>query len=136
MEAEYLYPFISHANLEPQNTTAHWTDGVMEVWSPLADSHRRRGIWSRRCSGFPRKKSSIHIDRAGGGFGRRISADYLIEAAAIAHKVNAPVKLTWSREDDMRHDHLCARAAIHFLKGGVDAQGKVVAWKNHFFTFG
>jgi isoquinoline 1-oxidoreductase beta subunit len=134
VEAEYIYPFISHANLEPQNTTAHWKDGVMEVWSPLQIPTAGAGLITK-VLGIPAEKIKLHINRAGGGFGRRISADYLIEAASIAHKVNAPVKLTWSREDDLRHDHM-RPGGIHFLKGGVDAQGKVVAWKNHFFTFG
>jgi isoquinoline 1-oxidoreductase beta subunit len=134
VEAEYIYPFISHANLEPQNTTAHWKNGVMEIWSPLQIPSAGAGLVTKVLS-IPAEKVKIHINRAGGGFGRRISADYLIEAAAIAHKVNAPVKLTWAREDDLRHDHM-RPGGIHFLKGGVDASGKIVAWKHHSFTFG
>lgn len=132
--AEYLYPFISHANLEPQNTTAHFKDGVMEVWSPTQIPSAGAQMITRVLN-IPADKIKLHLNRAGGGFGRRISADYLVEAAAIAQKISAPVKLTWSREDDLRHDHY-RPGGIHFLKGGVDAQGKVVAWKNHFFTFG
>ncbi len=134
VQAEYVYPFISHANLEPQNTTAHWKDGVMEIWSPTQIPSIGTGMVNR-VLGIPPEKIKLHINRAGGGFGRRIGADYLIEAAAIAQKVNAPVKLTWAREDDLRHDQY-RPGGIHFLKGGVDAKGKVVAWKNHFFTFG
>ena len=134
VEAEYLYPFISHANLEPQNTTARWKDGVMEVWSPTQVPGAGASMVSRVLK-IPENKIVLHITRAGGGFGRRISADFLVEAAAIAQKVSAPVKLTWSREDDLKHDHF-RPGGIHFLKGGVDAKGKVVAWKNHFFTFG
>jgi isoquinoline 1-oxidoreductase beta subunit len=133
VEARYLYPFISHANLEPQNTTAHWHDGIMEIWAPTQNP--RNGLeLLNRVLGIPPEKIKFHLNRAGGGFGRRLSVDYLIEAAAIAQKVAAPVKLTWSREDDLRHDHY-RPGGIHFLKGGVDAQGKVVAWKNHCFTF-
>jgi len=134
VEAEYLYPFISHANLEPQNTTAHWKDGVMEVWSPTQVPGAGASMVSRVLK-VPENKIVLHINRAGGGFGRRISADFLVEAAAIAQKVNAPVKLTWTREDDLKHDHY-RPGGIHFLKGGVDAKGRIVAWKNHFFTFG
>lgn len=132
--AEYLYPFISHANLEPQNTTAHFKDGVMEVWSPTQIPSIGTGMINR-VLGIPPEKIKLHLNRAGGGFGRRIGADYLIEAAAIAHRIKSPVKLTWSREDDLRHDQY-RPGGLHFLKGGVDANGKIVAWKNHFFTFG
>ena len=132
--AEYVYPFISHANLEPQNTTAHWKDGALEVWSPTQVPAAGASMVTR-VLGIPADKITLHINRAGGGFGRRIGTDYLVEAAAIAQKVPAPVKLTWSREDDMKHDQY-RPGGLHFLQGGIDASGKIIAWKNHFFTFG
>ncbi len=135
VEAEYLYPFISHANLEPQNTTAQWKDGVMEIWSPSQNPGRGAEIAAKLLK-IPADKVKFHLTRSGGGFGRRLSADFVADAVAIAHKVNgAPVKLTWSREDDLRHDHF-RPGGLHFLQGAIDAQGKVIGWKNHFFTFG
>ncbi len=133
VEAEYLYPFISHANLEPQTTTARWKDGVMEIWSPAQIPSIGVGLVTKVLK-VPAEKIKLHLTRAGGGFGRRISADYLIECAAIAQKVDAPIKLQWTREDDLKHDHY-RPGGIHFFKGGVDAAGKIVAWKSHSFGF-
>lgn len=134
VEGEYLYPFISHATLEPQNCTAHVHDGGAEIWAPTQNPGSAAELVSKTL-GIPKEKITLHITRSGGGFGRRLFAEPVVEAAAISQRVGAPVKLTWAREDDMRHD-LYRPGGIHFLKGGVDADGRVTAWKNNFFTFG
>lgn len=135
VEASYSYPFISHASIEPQNCTAWYKpeDGSLEMWVPTQNPAAGQAIVTNILK-IPKEKITLHMTRSGGGFGRRLSADYVIEAAAIAMKVQAPVKLTWSREDDMRHDHYRA-GGFHFLRGGVDAKGKLTAWHNHFLTF-
>ncbi|MDO9596543.1 MAG: molybdopterin-dependent oxidoreductase [Azoarcus sp.] len=133
VEAAYSYPFISHASIEPQNATAWFHDEIVELWAPTQNPATGQNLVSSTL-GIPKDKITLHITRSGGGFGRRLSADYIVEAAAIAQRVKAPVKLTWSREDDLRHDHFRA-GGFHFLRGGVDAKGKLVAWHNHFVTF-
>lgn len=133
VEAAYRYPFISHASIEPQNATAWFHDGIVELWAPTQNPATGQNLVAATL-GIPKEKIVLHITRSGGGFGRRLGADYIAEAAAIAQQVSAPVKLTWSREDDLRHDHFRA-GGFHFLRGGVDAKGKVTAWHNHFVTF-
>ncbi|HZX31994.1 MAG TPA: xanthine dehydrogenase family protein molybdopterin-binding subunit [Rhodocyclaceae bacterium] len=133
VEAAYSYPFISHTSIEPQNCTAHVRDGAVEIWAPTQNPNAAQDAVTR-LFGIPKEKVTLHITRSGGGFGRRLAADYVLEAVAIAQRVAAPVKLTWTREDDLRHDHF-RPGGFHFLKGGVDGAGKLVAWHNHFVTF-
>jgi isoquinoline 1-oxidoreductase beta subunit len=135
IEGDYFYPYLSHATLEPQNCTALFKDGALELWAPTQTPAQGQGM-AAGLLGIPKEKVTLHLTRIGGGFGRRLGNDYVVEAAAIAQKTpGIPIKLMWTREQDIQHDAY-RTAGWHFLKGAVDAQGKLSAWTNHIVALG
>jgi isoquinoline 1-oxidoreductase beta subunit len=133
VEAFYSYPFLSHAPLEPQNCTAWYRDGAIEIWAPTQSPAQAIDSVAN-VLGIPREKITLHVTRIGGGFGRRLMNDYVCEVAAIARQVDAPVKLQWSREDDMAHDFY-RPAGFHALRASLDTSGSLSGWHDHFITF-
>jgi isoquinoline 1-oxidoreductase beta subunit len=131
IEAAYHYPFLAHATLEPQNCTALFRNGVMEMWTPTQIPASGQGLVTRGL-GLQPKDVIVHITRLGGGFGRRGSNEFSIEAAVIAKKLEGtPVKLMWRREDDFGHDNYRSNG-WHYFTAGVDGAGKIVGLHDAF----
>jgi len=134
--ADYAYPFLAHATLEPQNCTALWhADGKLEFWAPTQDPGTARGDIAK-VLGIDPASLTIHMTRIGGGFGRRLMSDFMIQTACIAKAMpGRPVKLLYDRADDLRNDYF-RPAGWHRMTAGIDAAGALVALKDHFITFG
>jgi isoquinoline 1-oxidoreductase subunit beta len=134
VEAGYHYPFIAHGTLEPQICTVHLTGDKAEIWAPSRMPGEARA-YAARALNTPESNIKLHIVRAGGAFGRRRQSDFVAEAIAVAKVVGKPVKLLWSRADDFQHDFY-RPAGWHYFKAGLDSDGRLVAFKDHFVTFG
>jgi isoquinoline 1-oxidoreductase subunit beta len=130
LEAQYFAPFLAHATMEPQNATAHVTADRCEIWAPTQSPAMARAL-AARITHLPPEKIVVHQTLLGGGFGRRIGQDYVGEAIEVSRAIEGPVKVVWSREDDMRHSFY-RPAATHALVASLDpTRGVVTAWKHH-----
>jgi isoquinoline 1-oxidoreductase beta subunit len=128
IEADYEVPFLAHATMEPQNCTAHVTADLVEIWVPTQDGETALAI-AADAAGVPPGKVVVHKMMLGGGFGRRgIFQDFVRQAVLIAKEVGQPVKLVWTREEDVRHDFYRPVAAAR-MTAGLDVNGMPAAWK-------
>jgi isoquinoline 1-oxidoreductase subunit beta len=134
VEAAYSYPFLAHITLEPQNCTARFREGKVVLWAPTQNPGPGAKLVAATL-GIKESDVTVNMTRIGGGFGRRLRNDFMAEAAWISKQVGAPVKLLWNRQDDMQHDFY-RPAGFHFFKGGLDQAGALVAFSDHFVTFG
>jgi isoquinoline 1-oxidoreductase subunit beta len=128
---DYELPFQAHAAMEPLNCTVHIQNGRAEVWAAHQAPDMVQMVVGK-VAGISSDKIKVHTPFMGGAFGRRYQADFPTEATQIAKRVNRPVQLVWSREDDMTHDFY-RPASYHRMNGAVDAQGNIVAW-HHKYT--
>jgi isoquinoline 1-oxidoreductase beta subunit len=126
LEAVYEVPYLAHACMEPMNCTARVTDDGCEVWCGTQNPQAAQ-MAAATVLGIPPARVKVHVQYLGGGFGRRGEADFVTQAVKAAKTTNGrPVKLIWSREEDIQHDFYRPAAAIRF-RGGLDASGKLVA---------
>ena len=127
IEAEYAVPFLAHATLEPQNCTAHVSGGKVEIWVPTQSGEAALAS-AATAAGVPQSNVTVHKCMLGGGFGRRgVVQDFVTLAVRIAKEVDRPVKVLWSREEDMRHDFY-RPVAMAKMTAGLDVAGMPLAW--------
>ena len=131
----YEYPYLTHLCLEPMNCTAHFRPGKagardhLEMWLPTQSGPGFKTLAQQRY-GLDADQLSIHVKRMGGSFGRRTSGEYMCEAIELSKLSGRPVKLTWSREDSMRHDYF-REGGFCRVRGAMTADGKLAAWEEH-----
>lgn len=148
VHADYETPYEAHATLEPMNCTAYVHNGKCEIWVPTQNPASAQGTARQHAfSRFERliykaqryvlgtDPVQVHQTLLGGGFGRRLRQDYVAEAVQIAKAVGTPVKLIWTREEDMQHDYYHP-ATYHRLSAGLDSQGMLIAWDHRIAGHG
>jgi isoquinoline 1-oxidoreductase subunit beta len=123
--AEYESQFLAHAAMEPMNATARLTGDGCEIWAPTQGQELTQ-IMVSQILGLPKEKVKVNRTMLGGGFGRRLVADFALQAAVTAKAVGKPVKVIWSREEDIRHD-LYRPAVRHRITVGLDSDGRIAA---------
>jgi isoquinoline 1-oxidoreductase subunit beta len=125
-EADYYVPLLAHAPMEPLVALAEFKDGKVTAWAPIQNPQAAQAIVSSEL-GIPVENVICHVTLLGGGFGRKSKPDYVAEAAVLSKKLSRPVKVVWTREDDVKFDYYNAVAAM-YLKAAVDDKGKPTAW--------
>jgi isoquinoline 1-oxidoreductase beta subunit len=130
VESTYQVPFLAHATMEPMNCTAHYRKDECEIWIGSQAVARVQAM-AAKAAGLPPEKVIVHNHLIGGGFGRRLEADGAVRAVEIAKHVDGPVKVVWTREEDIQHD-MYRPYWFDRISAGLDDKGRPVAWKNRF----
>jgi isoquinoline 1-oxidoreductase beta subunit len=128
IEATYFVPFVAHTTMEPMNCTAYVRDGQCDVWAPTQGQLVAQFVASQ-VSGIPPEKVQIHTTFLGCGLGRRAAPDFVVDAVLVSKEVGKPVKVVWTREEDIKYDPFRA-AMSHRIVGGIDDQGRLIGWSH------
>jgi len=126
VEADYYVPLLAHASMEPLVALAEFKDNKVTVWAPTQNPQAVQDIVSKQL-GIAKEDVTCHVTLLGGGFGRKSKPDYVAEAAVLSKKIGRPVKVVWTREDDIKFDYYNTVAAM-YLKAALDTKGKPIAW--------
>jgi isoquinoline 1-oxidoreductase beta subunit len=130
VEASYQLPFLAHATMEPMNCTVHVRNDACEIWVGNQAIARAQAA-AAKALGLPLEKVALHNHLLGGGFGRRLEPDGIVRAVEIGKQVDGPVKVVWTREEDIQHD-MYRPYWFDRLTAGLDDKGRPVAWKNRY----
>jgi isoquinoline 1-oxidoreductase beta subunit len=130
IEALYQVPFLAHATMEPMNCTVHWRKDECEIWIGSQAVARVQGL-AAKTGGLSPEKVIVHNHLIGGGFGRRLDVDGAVRAVQIAQRVEGPVKVVWTREEDIQHA-MYRPYWVDRISAGLDDKGRPVAWNNRF----
>jgi isoquinoline 1-oxidoreductase subunit beta len=128
VEAVYQLPFLAHATMEPVNCTVHVRPDACDVWVGTQVATRAQAV-AAQVTGLPLEKVRVHNHLLGGGFGRRLEVDFVAQAVAIAKQVDGPVKVVWTREEDIQHD-VYRPFYYDRLAAGLDGQGRPIVWSH------
>lgn len=128
VEAEYIVPHLAHAAMEPPAAVARVDGGRCEVWACTQDPQEARDSVAEAL-GLDKSAVTVHVTFLGGGFGRKSKPDFIVEAALLARAAGAPVRVQWTREDDLRHSYYHTHS-VQALAAGLDAAGELVAWRH------
>jgi len=125
-EADYHVPLLAHAAMEPMVALADYKDGKVTIWAPTQNPQGAQDTVAKEL-GIPKEDVICHVTLLGGGFGRKSKPDYIAEAAVLSKKLGRPVKVVWTREDDIKFDYYNAVASM-YLKAALGTNGKPTAW--------
>src|SRR6202000_427923 len=125
---EYYLPHFAHVSMEPPAAVANVADGKVEVWGPVQSPGGTREDLAKTL-GIADKDVTVNVTLLGGGFGRKSKCDYVLEAVLLSKELGAPVKVQWTREDDVHHDFLHT-VSVERIEAGLDKSGKVIAWRH------
>lgn len=128
VEADYHVPHLPHLSMEPPVALARVDGDTCEIWAPTQNPQAVQSAVAQAL-GIAAEAVTVHVTFLGGGFGRKSKADFCVEAALLAREAGAPVRVQWTREDDVRHDYLNT-VATNRLTAGLDGDGKIVAWRH------